>query len=113
MSKFKLTYKESYLLCGILQFLVGIFYFTYKKNVSFLIIFILLGIFLTLLPYLENVLNTKSHSQSNEKNKKTDQFMGIGSICVGILSFLLVPSDSIFIFFIDTGLISLILSLRD
>lgn len=101
MNKFKLTAKMSYLICGILQFLIGIIYFICsKRNISFLIIFIFLGIALILIPYLKP---TKIES------KKNDKVIGILLICTSILMLLLVPNDLIFLLFLDSGLLNLII----
>lgn len=101
MNKFKLTNKNSYLICGIVQFLIGILYFVWlKKDVSFLIIFTFLGIALILIPYLK---------PTKIKRKKFDKAIGILLFCSGILSFLLVPSDSSFLLILDAGLINLII----
>ncbi|RHW50399.1 hypothetical protein DS834_07045 [Lactobacillus bombicola] len=68
MKKLKSTAKMPYLICGILQFLIGIIYFICsKRNISFLIIFIFLGIALILIPYL-NLPKIKS-----KKSDKVDK----------------------------------------
>lgn len=101
MKKLKSTDKMSYLICGILQFLIGIICFIcFKRNVSFLIIFIFLGITLILIPYLKPL---------KIESKKSDKVIGVLLICVGILMLLLVPNNMMFLLFLDSGLISLII----
>ncbi|RHW53838.1 hypothetical protein DS835_06970 [Lactobacillus bombicola] len=104
MKKLKLTAKMPYLICGILQFLIGIIYFICsKRNISFLIIFIFLGIALILIPYL------KLPKIKSKKSDKVDKVIGILLICISILMLLLVPNDLIFLLFLDSGLLNLII----
>ncbi|RHW52647.1 hypothetical protein DS833_01010 [Lactobacillus bombicola] len=104
MKKLKSTAKMPYLICGILQFLIGIIYFICsKRNISFLIIFIFLGIALILIPYL------KLPKIKSKKSDKVDKVIGILLICISILMLLLVPNDLIFLLFLDSGLLNLII----
>lgn len=104
MKKLKSTAKMPYLICGILQFLIGIIYFICsKRNISFLIIFIFLGIALILIPYL------KLPKIKSKKSDKVDKVIGILLICISILMLLLVPNDLIFLLFLNSGLLNLII----